>query len=71
MYVFLLTLVTICAIIFLVIKMCENNNDIEVVVDDNGESLDISPVYEHLNVAKPKPKEDKKDIIIPEVKKKK
>ena len=51
--------------------MEEKNNDIEVVLDDKGEDLDISPVYEHLNVAKPKPKEDKKNIIIPEVKKKK
>lgn len=51
--------------------MEEKNNDIEVVLDDKGEDLDISPVYEHLNVAKPKPKEDKKNIIVPEVKKKK
>lgn len=51
--------------------MDDKNNDIEVVIDDNGENLDISPVYEHLNVAKPKPKENKKNIIIPEVKKKK
>jgi len=47
--------------------MLENKEDIEVVIDDSGESLDISPVYDHLNVAKPKPKEDKKNIIIPEV----
>ena len=40
-------------------------------MDDNGKNLEISAVYEHLNVAKPKPKEDKKNIIIPEVKKKK
>jgi len=51
--------------------MDEKNTDIEVVMDDNGENLEISPVYEHLNVAKPKPKEDKKNIIIPEIKKKK
>lgn len=52
--------------------MEEKNNDIEVVIENNGESLEISPVYEHLTVAKPKPKpkEDKKSIIIPEVKKK-
>ncbi len=49
--------------------MDENKNDIEVVMDDNGKDLDISPVYEHLNVAKPNPKENKKNIIIPEVKK--
>ena len=47
------------------------NNDIEVVMDENGENLDISPVYELLNVAKPNPKEDKNNIIIPKVKKKK
>ena len=51
--------------------MEEKNNNIEVVIDDNGGNLDISPVYEHLNVIKPKPKEDKKNIIIPEIKKKK
>ncbi len=45
------------------------NNDIEVVMDDNGENLEISPVYEHLNIAKPSPKEEKKNIIIPETKK--
>ena len=39
--------------------MEEKNNNIEVVIDDNGGNLDISPVYEHLNVVKPKPKEDK------------
>ena len=49
--------------------MDEKNNDVEVVVDDTGEGLEISPVYEHLNVAKPQPKEDKKSIIISEVKK--
>ena len=49
----------------------EENKDIEVVVDENGKNLEISPVYEHLNVAKPNPKEDKKNIIVPEIKKKK
>ena len=49
----------------------EEKKNIEVVIDEDGESLEISPVYEHLNVAKPNPKEDKKNIIIPEVKKKK
>ena len=52
--------------------MEENNNkDLEIVIDDKGENLEISPVYEHLNVARPKTKKDKKDIIIPEVKNKK
>ena len=49
--------------------MEEKQENLEVIIDDKGENLEISPVYEHLNVAKPKPKEDKKKIIIPEVKK--
>lgn len=46
--------------------------DIEVVAGD-GSNLEFSPVFEHLNVAKPKPKDEsqkKKKIIIPEVKNK-
>ncbi len=45
--------------------------DIEVVTGD-GTNLDFSPVYEHLNMAKPKPKKEdkKKKIIIPDVKNK-
>ena len=39
----------------------------EVVLNDDKD-LEISPVYEHLNVAKPKPQEKKEDIIIPEIK---
>ena len=49
------------------------NKDIEIVTGD-GSELDLSPVYEHLTSVKPKPKnenEKKKEIIIPEVKKKK
>lgn len=45
--------------------------ELEIVPGD-GTELDLSPVYEHLNVFKPKPKnedEKKKKIIIPEVKK--
>jgi len=44
----------------------EEKNDIEVVVDNEGKDLEISPVYEHLKVAKPNPKEEKDKIIIPE-----
>ena len=51
--------------------MNKEKNDIEVIVDDEGKDLEISQVYEHLNVARPNPKEDKKNIIIPEIKKKK
>ena len=46
--------------------------EIEVVTGD-GTELELSPVFEHLNVAKPKPKSEehkKKKIIIPEVKNK-
>ena len=50
--------------------MEEKKENIEVVVNSEEETLEISPVYEHLNAAKPKPKEAKKEkIIIPEVKK--
>ena len=44
----------------------EEKNDIEVVIDKEGKDLEISPVYEHLKVAKPNPKEEKDKIIIPE-----
>lgn len=46
--------------------------EIEVVTGD-GTNLEFSPVFEHLNVVKPKPKDEnekKKKIIIPEVKSK-
>ena len=44
------------------------NKEIEVVKGD-GSELEFSPVYEHLNAAKPKPKDEKKkNIIITEVK---
>ena len=38
------------------------------IVSGDGKDLDISPVYEHIEIEKPK-KEDKKDIVIPKVKK--
>ena len=48
-----------------------DKKEIEVVTGD-GTELEFSPVFEHLNVAKPKPtteEDKKKKIIIPEVKK--
>ena len=39
------------------------NKEIEVVKGD-GSELEFSPVYEHLNAAKPKPKDEKKKNII-------
>ena len=52
--------------------MSEDKNekkDIEIVSDD-GSSLDISPVYENINIVKPKTQEEKpKNIIVPKSKK--
>ncbi len=54
--------------------MSENNKDekkdIEVINGD-GSNLVISPVYEHINAAKPKSKDkNPKNIVIPGEKKK-
>ena len=47
----------------------EDKKQIEVINGD-GTNLDISPVYEHINAAKPKSKDKKpKNIIIPGSKK--
>ena len=46
----------------------EEKKKIEVVNGD-GKDLDISPVYKHLEVEKPKSEEKKKNIVIPEEKK--
>ena len=45
----------------------ENNRKEISVVKGNGKDLEISKVYDHLNVAKPKMKKDepKDKIIIP------
>ena len=51
----------------------DEKKEIEVVTGD-GTNLEFSPVFNHLNSAKPKPKNEndkKKKIIIPEVKSKK
>ncbi|MCL2341846.1 MAG: hypothetical protein FWC53_02050 [Firmicutes bacterium] len=50
-----------------------DNKDIEIVAG-NGSDINFSAVYEHLNAVRPKTNcrnERKKEIIIPEVKKKK
>lgn len=47
-------------------KKEEAPKKIEVITGDGD--LDISPVHEHLEVEKPKPKEDR-TIVIPNVKK--
>ena len=48
--------------------MTPDNKDIEIVSGD-GKDLDISPVYDHIDIEKPKEKKDDKKIIIPEIKK--
>ena len=40
-----------------------DNQDIEVVVNDDND-LEISPVYEHLNAAKPKTTKEKPTCIV-------
>ena len=46
------------------------SDDTEIeVVNGNGEELEISQVYEHLDIEKPN-MEKKKDIVVPKVKKK-
>lgn len=47
----------------------QDKKEIEIVSGD-GSNLDISPVYEHINAAKPKNKHNKpKNIVIPGQKK--
>ena len=46
----------------------EERNEIEVVTGDDSE-LEISTVYDHLNLDKVRENPEKKNIIIPEVKK--
>ena len=47
----------------------DNKKEIEVINGD-GSNLYISPVYEHINAAKPKSKDNNpKNIIIPDEKK--
>lgn len=47
----------------------DNKKEIEVISGD-GSNLDISPVYEHINAAKPKSKDkNPKNIIVPSNKK--
>ncbi len=38
------------------------------VVPGNGKDLDISPVYQHLEVEKPKDEPKKENIVVPEEK---
>ena len=46
----------------------EEPNEIEIVTGDDSE-LEISNVYDHLNLDRVRNNPDKKNIVIPEVKK--
>ena len=48
--------------------MEKDNKEIEIV-SGNGKDLNISPVYDHIDIEKPKEKKEKKKIIIPNDKK--
>ena len=39
------------------------------IVSGDGKGLDISPVYNHIDIEKPKNEKEKKNIIIPNNKK--
>jgi hypothetical protein len=49
--------------------MDENKSKKIEIVSGNGNNLNISPVYDNINIEKPKEKKEKKDIIIPKEKK--
>jgi len=44
--------------------MEKDNKKIEIV-SGNGKDLNISPVYDHIDIEKPKEEKEKKKIIIP------
>ncbi len=46
----------------------KKNKKIEIV-SGNGKDLNISPVYDHIDIEKPKEEKGNKKIIIPEEKK--
>ena len=46
----------------------EKDKNIKIVPGD-GKDLDISPVYDHIDIEKPKENQEKKKIIIPDEKK--
>lgn len=48
--------------------MEKENKKIEII-SGNGKDLNISPVYHHIDIEKPKEEKEKKKIIIPQDKK--
>lgn len=47
----------------------EKDNKKIKIVSGNGKDLNISPVYDHIDIEKPKEEKEKKKIIIPDNKK--
>lgn len=47
----------------------ENKSNKIEIVSGNGKNLNISPVYDHIDIEKPKDDKNKKNIIIPKEKK--
>lgn len=44
----------------------DNKRKIEIISEDDGSTLEISPLYENINTVKPKDEEKKpKNIVIP------
>ena len=54
----------------MVFVMETKNQKIDIIAGD-GKELNISPVYDHIDIQKPKEEKEKKKFIIPEDKKKK
>lgn len=50
--------------------MDSNSKKIIEIISGDGKDLNISPVYDHIDIERPSKKNDKKKIIIPEEKKK-
>ena len=50
----------------------ENKKKIKIISDDDGSTLNISPLYENINTVKPKDEDDNKpkNIVIPKEKNK-
>lgn len=47
----------------------KKNKKIEVI-SGNGDNLNISPVYDHIDIEKPKNDKEKKNVVVPKEKKK-
>ena len=40
------------------------------IISGNGDNLNISPVYDHIDIEKPEKEKKQKEVVIPEEKKK-